>query len=132
VRGASALGDVLQRVVGRPVRVFVVWEPVLWTDLAPPTSKVLSLISDSRASQYWDKDLVVSVKADSLGDTSRREAAAAAGKKTVVWDVAAIFPPGARWDANFPSPTFASRPVITRIDEIQRRLSELNWRSANE
>jgi hypothetical protein len=122
VRGASALGDVLKRVAGRPVRVFVVWEPVLWTDLAPPTSKVLSLISDSRASQYWDKDLVLSAKADSL-ERSRREVA---GKKAVVWDVAAIFPPGARWDANFPSPTFVSRPVITRIDEIQRRLFELN------
>jgi hypothetical protein len=107
------------------VRVFVVWEPVLWTDFAPPTSKVLSLISDSRASQYWDKDLVLSAKADSLGGTSRRQAAAA-GKKAIVWDVAAVFPPGARWDANFPSPTFASRPVIAQIDEIQRRLSELN------
>ncbi len=85
MRGASALGDV----------VFVVWESVLWTDFAPPTSKVLSLIADSRASQYWDKDLVLSAKADSLGDTSRGEAAAAAGTKAVVWDVAAIFPPGA-------------------------------------
>ena len=132
MRGASALGDVLRKVGGRPVRVFVVWESVLWSDFAPPTSKVLSLISDSRASQYWDKDLVLSAKADSLGDTSRRQAAAAAGKKAVVWDVAAIFPPGARWDANFPSPTFASRPVIARIDEIQRRLSELNWQSAKE
>ena len=112
----------MKRVAGRPVRVFVVWEPVLWTDLAPPTSKVLSLISDSRASQYWDKDLVLSAKADTL-DRSRREVA---GKKAVVWDVAAIFPPGTRSDANFPSPTFASRPVIARIDEIQRRLFELN------
>jgi len=130
VRGASALGEVLKKVGGRPVRVFVVWESVLWTDFAPPTSKILSLISDSRAAQYWDKDLVLSAKADSLGDTSRGEATA--GKKAVVWDVAAIFPPGARWDANFPSPTFASRPVIARINEVQRRLSELNSQSAKE
>ena len=126
MRGASALGEVLKKVGGRPVRVFVVWESVLWTDFAPPTSKILSLISDSRASQYWDRDLVLSAKADSLGGTGRGESTAAAGKKAIVWDVAAIFPPGARWDANFPSPTFASRPVIARIDEIQRRLSELN------
>lgn len=128
MRGASALGDVLKRVIGRPVRVFVVWEPVLWRDFAPPTSKVLSLISDSRASQYWDKELLLSAKTDSL----RRQPASASGKKAVVWDVAAIFPPGARWDANFPSPTFASRPVIARINEIQRRLSELNSQSTKE
>jgi hypothetical protein len=132
VRGASALGEVLKKVGGRPVRVFVIWESVLWTDFAPPSSKVLSLISDSRASQYWDKDLVLSANADSLGDLGRRQAAAAAGKKAVVWDVAAIFPPGARWDANFPSPTFASRPVIARIDEIQRRLSEPNWQTTKD
>jgi len=126
VRGASALGDVLKKVGGRSVRVFVVWEPVLRTDLAPPTSKVLSLISDSRASQYWDKDLILSARADSLRDSGRREAAATPGKKAVVWDVAAIFPAGARWDADFPSPTFVSRPVIARIDEIQRRLLELH------
>src|SRR5216684_603536 len=47
--GASALGDVLKKVGDRPVRVFVVWESVLWTDFAPPTSKVLSLISASSA-----------------------------------------------------------------------------------
>ena len=132
MRGASALGDVLKKVGGRPVRVFVVWESVLWTDFAPPTSKVLSLVSDSRASQYWDKGLLLSAKAESLRNTSARQAAAAAAKNAVVWDVAAIFPPGARWDANFPSPTFASRPVIARIDEIQRQLSELNWQNAKE
>ena len=128
MRGASALGDVLKRVSGRPVRVFVVWEPVLWRDLAPPTSKVLSLISDSRASQYWDKELLLSAKTDSL----RRQPDSASGKKAVVWDVAAIFPPGARWDANFPGPAFSSRPVIARINEIQRRLSELNSESTKE
>jgi len=132
VRGASALGDVLKKVTGRPVRVFVVWEPVLWRDFAPPTSKVLSLISDARASQYWDKELLLSAKTDSLRDTSRRQPASATGKKPVVWDVAAIFPPGVRRDADFPSPAFASRPVIARINEIQRRLSELNPQSTKE
>jgi hypothetical protein len=42
-----------------PVRVFVVWQPILPTDWAPPTTFVMNRIPDRRARQYWDPDHVV-------------------------------------------------------------------------
>src|SRR4030095_9902258 len=58
-RGASAGEDIL-RSTTQPLRVLVVWQPVLKSDLAPPTTGTLSRISDARAIQYWDHDRALS------------------------------------------------------------------------
>lgn len=60
MRGASALEKVLEEERGSRVRAFVVWEPVLWTDLSPPSTRRLTSISDARVAQYWDPGHLVS------------------------------------------------------------------------
>ena len=37
------------------MRVFVIWEPVLSSDLFAPSTSSLKRVSDPRVSQYWDK-----------------------------------------------------------------------------
>src|SRR5438105_4777584 len=45
IAGASALENVLERVgAAKPVAAFVVWMPVLRTDIAPPSSAKLALV----------------------------------------------------------------------------------------
>ena len=41
------------------LHVFVVWEPILPSDWQSPTKPVLALVSDLRASQYWDKNHLI-------------------------------------------------------------------------
>ncbi len=68
------------------IRVFVVWEPVLPTDLGAPSTMTLKRVSDLRASQYWDKDHLVS---HLLGERD---------PSSVVWDYVAVYEPGKVWN----------------------------------
>jgi len=54
VKGASALNKLLAEQKDAGIRVFVVWEPVLPTDLGAPSTTTLNRLSDPRVSQYWD------------------------------------------------------------------------------
>jgi hypothetical protein len=81
------------------VRVFVVWEPVLATDFAAPSTAALARISDVRASQYWDRKRVLS---HLLGERDR---------STVVWDSIAVYAPGTLWQDAPPKPVYSNGPV---------------------
>lgn len=95
--------------------MLVVWEPVIPTDWAPPTSGVLARIPDARAAQYWDHDRLLSQKV------------LAAGVKDVegpvVWDAVGLFAPGVRWEGLFPQPEFSGGPVANVIGELRERIA---------
>jgi hypothetical protein len=94
-----------------------VWEPVIWSDVSPPTSGVLGILSDSRVAQYWDPkrtlsaEIVRSLRADprAYPQGPRVE------EDTIVWDVVALFAENARWDAAFPAPVFHGCPVVQAL-----------------
>jgi hypothetical protein len=113
LQGASAIEEVLKEFPGKPVRAFVVWEPVLPTDWSAPSTAALKRISDGRAAQYWDKDRLVS---KSMGEHDR---------KSIVWDHIAVYAPGATWDHK--SALFADGPVVKAIapasEAIRKALS---------
>ena len=92
----------------------MIWEPVLPTDFGAPSTATLRRISDLRASQYWDKERLVSKL---LGERDR---------SSVVWDYVAVYPPGVLWEQAPPVPATSGAPVIRAIDrtrdEIQRLL----------
>ena len=114
LQGASALNKLLSEQRDPRIRVFVVWEPVLPTDLGAPSTMTLRRASDLRVSQYWDKEHLVSRL---LGERDR---------SSVVWDYVAVYQPEKRWDQAPPEPASSSVPVIRAIggtrDEIQRLL----------
>ena len=74
----------------------------------------LKRISDPRASQYWDKEHLVS---SSIGDP-----------EGVVWDYVAVYRKGKLWDKSPPEPVYSKAPVIHGIDgtrdAIQKVLRE--------
>ena len=122
LRGASAVEEILQSTEG-PLRVLVVWEPVIRTDIAPPTTHTLSRLSDVRAMQYWDPERTVSAHlvtaARANPDWLRpQDRARLIDDDVVVWDVALVFPAGTPWEAVPPRPVFYGGPVVRELDAI--------------
>ena len=111
LQGASAAERVLQDVAGQPVRAFVIWEPVLFTDWFSPSTTTLSRIADSRAGQFWDAGRLIS---HAMGEHDRR---------SVVWDSIAVYPAGAVWENDPPEPLFRGGPVIREIEPARAALA---------
>ena len=111
LRGASAVQRLLARNPSVPLRVLVVWEPVIFSDIAPPTNFALARITDSRAVQFWDHGLTLSraIRGGASDDDG-----------VIVWDYVAVFPAGARWEAAPPDPLFSGGTVVDVIDEVER------------
>lgn len=68
-------------------------------------------IADPRASQYWDKEHLVS---KSIGE-----------QDGVVWDYLAVYEQGKLWDKAPPEPTYSKAPVIHAIDETRQAIRKL-------
>lgn len=114
----------LREVPNENLRVLVVWEPVLPTDWAPPTTGALSTLDDPRAIQYWDPERALS--ADIVRAVRQHPERYAdwgsLGAETIIWDTVGLFPPGVRWSADIPVPTFHGEPVVQSVDELKSRL----------
>jgi len=115
LQGASATGQLLREINSQDVRVFVIWEPVLPTDFAAPSTAALARIPDPRAAQYWDRRRALS---HLLGEHNR---------SSVVWDYIAVYAPGKLWQDASPKPIYSDGPVRDVIGgakgSIQRLLA---------
>jgi hypothetical protein len=107
--------------------VFVVWEPVIFTDWYAPRSAVLARVSDSRAKQFWDRNLLLSegIKQSLERKGSEHMARIREEGRGVVWDIVALFPRGVLWETDFPEPLFLGAPVVYVIEEFRRRIQEI-------
>ena len=104
---------------GAPVEVFAVWEPVLATDLAPPTTTVLGHLHNGRIRQYWDprkllsKQLIQAMRADPKllkpGQSCRN----------VAWDVVMIYGPDEVWTEDIPFPRWWAAPILEVLEEVR-------------
>lgn len=94
------------------VRVFVVWEPVLFTDWSSPSTATLGRVSSNRAAQFWDKGRLIS---RSMGEHDR---------SGIVWDHVAVYPAGAVWEDRPPQALYEGGPVVRVLDETRAALSQ--------
>ena len=106
------MNHILTDLASQPVRTFVVWEPVLFTDWSSPSTATLGRISAGHVSQFWDKGRLVS---HSMGEHDRG---------SVVWDYVAVYPIGAVWDASPPKPLYEGGPVVRVVDEARSALAQ--------
>ena len=128
MRGASAMQAVMDEAGDPAIRAFIVWEPVILTDLAPPTSFVLARFSDTRGSQFYDEGRLLSaLLRESGAPGSPGETAAgdreAFGADEIVWDHVLVYPPGARWETGLPRPAFSGGPVVSVIGRVRQTLN---------
>jgi hypothetical protein len=113
VRGASALESLLETQTDPHLRVFVIWEPVLPTDLSAPSTITLRRIHDTRVKQYWDRNRALS---QAMGEHDR---------PSVVWDYIAVYKPGQIWADAPPQPEFNGRPVVRFIEGTRKALNTI-------
>jgi hypothetical protein len=109
--------------------VLVVWQPVLKSDLAPPTTGTLSRISDARAIQYWDHDRALSTYLVAVARANPswvrpQDRERLSEDDFIVWDVALVFPAGSRWEAALPPPSFYGGPVVREMDPLRAAMSD--------
>jgi len=84
---------------------------VLPADWGPPSTAALRRISDSRASQFWDKGRLIS---RSMGEHDRR---------SVVWDYIAVYPAGRIWRGRPPKALYEGGPLVKVIDPARAALA---------
>jgi hypothetical protein len=99
----------------------MVWEPILPTDFAAPTTWVLGRAPDRRVRQYWDRGHVLArqMAADARPPQPKQECCVRAGN---LWDMAAVYPKGARWDDRMPPATVFDGPVVDVTDALKAAL----------
>ena len=101
----------LQEFAGKPVRVFIVWEPVLPTDWGAPSTATLRRIKDTRSAQYWDKKRLIS---QTVGEH---------GHRSIVWDHVSVYPAGTVWNQRPPNPLYEDGPVVQVIEPLRNAIA---------
>lgn len=103
------------------------WEPVVVSDIAPPSSSKLARLSDARVEQFWDGGRLLSHRfleiarahPERLSPNQREQLA----QTQTVWDFIALFPSNAHWAEELPFPEFSGSPVVDVMDEVKSRIS---------
>ena len=99
------------------MRVFAVWEPILLTDLARPLSAVLHRLPDTRVQQYWDPGHVLS---DQMNKDARppQPVQECCERRGYLWDLAAVYLPGATWTDRLPTATVFNGSVVDVVEQL--------------
>ena len=95
---------------------------MLPTDWAAPASSVLRRLSDGRVHQYWDPNhlLATQMKKDARGPQPEQDCCIRSG---ILWDLAAVYPPGPVWSDRMPTATLFNGPVVDVTDGIEDALT---------
>jgi len=99
------------------VAVFVIWEPILPADWSKPRTGALQRIGDSRVRQYWDPNHVLSGVLKKAEESGRLHPDCC-DRKGFLWDLAAVYAPGAEWRETLPEPILFNGPVVKRTSEL--------------
>lgn len=98
--GASTIEkEVAKKIPDPNLRIYVVWMPILPTDIRPPGQAHVDRVPDPRATHYWDSKAKLSqIFRDVLLPR------AGFGTRPVVWDAYMLYGPDAEWTAAPPKP----------------------------
>jgi hypothetical protein len=115
---------ILRRHPDKPAKIFVIWEPILSTDWSPPTTFAMRRIRDRRTQQYWDPDHHVARKlaADARSPQPAHDCCERSG---ILWDLAAVYPPGRSWNERMPPAVVFNGSVVDVASEIESALTAI-------
>lgn len=97
---------------------------MLPTDWSAPASSVLKRLSDGRVQQYWDPKhvLATQMKNDARAPQPVQDCCV---RSDILWDLAAVYPPGATWFDRMPSAVVFNGPVVDVISDIEAALASV-------
>jgi hypothetical protein len=109
---------VLERYASTPTDVFVVWEPILATDFSRPARWALSSVPDRRARQYWDPQHLIAKRlaADARPPQPAHECCT---HGDILWDLIAVYRPGATWTERMPPAVVFNGPVVDVTESVE-------------
>jgi hypothetical protein len=83
---------------------------------------VLARLKDSRARQYWDPQhlLALRLAKDARAPQPKQDCCL---RDDFLWDLAALYPPGAEWKDSLPPATFFNGPIVKRKPELETALN---------
>jgi hypothetical protein len=114
----------LQNFSDAPLAAFIVWEPILITDVRGPKVAALARVRDRRAAQFWDPSHRIS---QSMGGPAsfgpKSGAKIVFDMKKHVWDFAGVYTAGFRWRDSGGSPVFAGAPVVEVTADLRAAIS---------
>jgi hypothetical protein len=95
---------------------------MLATDWWSPSGRVLERLADRRVRQYWDPDHVIArrMKDDARAPQPEPECCVRSG---ILWDLAAVYPPGAIWSDRMPPAAVFGGPVVDIAPAVAAALS---------
>lgn len=129
MEGASALQQVLLEHIDKKLTVFVIWEPVLGSDIGPPSDENLARVKDLRAQQFWDPALLVSdqfmAMANAHPDQIPEEYKKELAQRNLIWDAVLVFNPGVKWEAEIPYPDYSGGPVVDITEPFSQHLKTI-------
>ena len=90
---------------------------MLATDLQSPNTGTLARLKDPRARQYWDQShlLALRLAADAREPQPKQ---ACCLRDNVLWDLAALYPPGVEWADKLPPAVFFNGPIAKNQDSL--------------
>lgn len=101
---------------------------MLPTDWSAPSGSVLRRLSDGRVQQYWDPNhlLATQMKKDARPPQPVQDCCV---RSEILWDLAAVYPPGATWADHMPSAVMFNGPVVDVIDALAEALAAAEARA---
>ena len=107
---------------GSDVRVYVVWLPILATDFSAPNTSVMGRIADTRVRQFWDREQLIAKAIAAAGPD--QPAPDCCDMDGILWDLAAVYTRGLRWEDRLPPAAFLNGPVVHLQTEIDQALAQ--------
>lgn len=101
--------------------MFAVWEPILPTDAGAPVTGTLARLADGRVRQFYDPGHLVATRLAA----DAREPQPSPGccrRDGILWDLLAIYRPGATWDERVPAAAVFDGPVVAVTNGLERVL----------
>jgi hypothetical protein len=112
----------LQRNPNPSLRVLVVWEPMLPTDLRSPVHGTLGRISDQRARQFWDPQHLVAKELRRMtAENTAQPKPDCCIDLGFFWDDAVLYPPHSKWRQT-PTAVFWNGPVVRVTTALEKAL----------
>jgi hypothetical protein len=94
---------------------------MLFTDWGRPTTSVLHRLHDARVVQLWDPERRIAAAVARAGSRSQ-EPPSCCEKDGTLWDLAAVYTPGAQWEAELPAAAWWSGPVVEVSAPLEQQL----------
>jgi hypothetical protein len=104
---------------------------MLPTDWSAPSSSVLGRLSNDRVRQYWDPNhvLATQMKKDARAPQPEQDCCV---RSDILWDLAAVYPPGSVWSDQMPPAVVFNGPVVDVTDAIEEALAPNRVRSLSD